>query len=192
MKKFICCFVLIFFLGSFTSCTNHQQLAPGEEQERKTRAQLLISRASLLMLRGDRNSLRSATSAIELARDLIGDTAEIMDALGCIEWRRGSREFATDYFKKAIKIDNSYSPPYTHLAFVAEENGDLVEAELLLRKALELAPASIEARNNYGALLLRIGQKSNARHELLKAIQFSDGVNHPILFNLEQIENTSH
>ena len=183
MRRFsilVCCF--------FVSCIPlSQQLSPEEEQARKAQAETLVIRATKLMLRGDETSLQSATSALELARDLVGERADILDALGCVEWRRGSVEFAEYFFKLALKADPNFDPAYVHLAFIAEDRGETDVAEELLKKALKLNPMNTHGRNNLGALELRKGEIQNSRHNLLKALQNSNQQSLPVLFNLEQV-----
>jgi Flp pilus assembly protein TadD len=74
----------------------------------------------------------------------------------------------------------------THLGLVAAEANDLKEAERHFAAAASLAPADPATRNNYGAILMRLGRTAEARDEFEASLKLNP--NQPsALTNLAQI-----
>jgi len=181
---------LALFISSFVGCALTPSLDLAEGEKRRQKANLLLAQASEFMVKGDKESLKLATGALDLARDLSGDEAELLDAQGCVEIRRESYEFAEQYFLRAIAADPEFSGAYSNLAWLRERAGRLSEAKQLFETALLLEPGNIQARNNYAVLLDRMGQSFQARGELYKLSGGSKKSLPASSYNLEQFERT--
>lgn len=184
-------FLSVFLVTILTACSLPNADSLHEAQVKAKKAEMLLSKATHLMIEGE---LKEATGSIDLARELVGDRADLLDAQGCIEIRRGSFDFAETYFRRAIEADPTFSDAYTHLAFVLERRGQVTLAERLLKRALELKPTSIQARNNYAVILDSRGSSLEARHELYKlrgASEFSLPASEHNLQQYEEAFSTS-
>lgn len=105
---------------------------------------------------------------------------------GLTHLREGRLDMALEEFKAAIKEDpkNPYfykglGVAYSSLADRCKDDGcrqaQLKEAVAAARKALELNPYYVDARNDLGTALLRSGRREEGRKELLAA--FNDPTN---------------
>lgn len=110
--------------------------------------------------------------------------AEITFNTGLTHLREGRTEMALESFKKAISRDpkNAYfrkalGIAYSQLADQCPPNDSrcrlpkLAEAVSAARKALELNPYYVDARNDLGIWLLRSGRREEGRRELLTAYE---------------------
>ena len=61
----------------------------------------------------------------------------------------------------------------THLGMIAAQANDLKEAERHFAAAASLAPADPSTRNNYGAILLRLGRTAEARSEFEASLKLN-------------------
>lgn len=110
--------------------------------------------------------------------------AEITFNTGLTHLREGRTELALESFKKAISRDPKN--PYFHkaLGIAYSQLADqcppsdsrcrlpkLAEAVSAARKALELNPYYVDARNDLGIWLLRSGRREEGRRELLTAYE---------------------
>lgn len=105
---------------------------------------------------------------------------------GLTHLREGRLQLALEEFKAAIKEDPKNAYFYKGLGVgyqqVADRCADescrqnaLREAQNAARKALELNPFYVDARNDLGTALIRSGKREEGRKELVKA--FSDATN---------------
>lgn len=181
--------LIFLFLSGFSACVPVQrQLSVGEQMARKAQVDKLYLRSRELFREGTQESLESAEAALKLAMDLLGDQARILDALGCIEWTRGNKRRSEKLFKKAIGVDPEFSESYGNLAFIAIENGDLIEAEALFKIALSLKPSNYRARNNLAVYLSELGRLDKSKAELLKSLHSAGSDRGPIENNLEFVD----
>lgn len=110
--------------------------------------------------------------------------AEITFNTGLTHLREGRTEMALESFKKAISRDpkNAYFQKalgiaYSQLADKCPPSDSrcrlpkLAEAVSAARKALELNPYYVDARNDLGIWLLRSGRREEGRRELLTAYE---------------------
>lgn len=130
-------------------------------------------------------ALTLALLALPLAaQDKRSVDAELTFNTGLTHLREGRVEMALDSFKKAIKQDdgNPYfykglGVAYTQLADKCEPGNQkcrgerLSEAVNAARKALELNPYYVDARNDLGAALLLLGRREEGKRELLAAYE---------------------
>ncbi|HKG47238.1 MAG TPA: tetratricopeptide repeat protein, partial [Pyrinomonadaceae bacterium] len=75
---------------------------------------------------------------------------------------RGDKNKAKVFFQQALKIDPRNVDAHTYLGMVAADANDLKDAERHFAAAASLAPSEPSTRNNYGAILMRLGQTAKA------------------------------
>jgi tetratricopeptide (TPR) repeat protein len=109
--------------------------------------------------------------------------AELTFNAGLTHLREGRLDHALDAFRRAIKQDagNPYfykglSVAHTQLAEACAKDakcrqGHLEDAVEASRKALELNPVYVDARNDLGTALLLLGKREEGRKELLAAYE---------------------
>ncbi|MCB0344214.1 MAG: tetratricopeptide repeat protein [Bdellovibrionales bacterium] len=152
-----------------SSCVDYRALSPEQAALREEHLQSLLNQSIEYMEQGSDDTLENANNALELARDLDPNDPRVLDALGCVEWRRGNYKLAAYFFEKALAADSGYDRAYVHLALNEERLGRIDSAEELLRIAIQLNPMNFRARNNYAALLLDKGFPHEARKQLQRA-----------------------
>lgn len=87
--------------------------------------------------------------------------------------------------KSSKRVDES-ADAHTHLGMIAAEANDLKEAEKHFAAAASLAPSEPSTRNNYGAILMRLGRTAEARAQFEASLKLNP--NQPsALTNLAQI-----
>ena len=72
---------------------------------------------------------------------------------------------ATDAYRKALAIDSTHVGAWNNLGALYGGQGRLQEARHAYEKAVELAPASLQARMNLALAYLRLGEKQRAADE---------------------------
>lgn len=89
-------------------------------------------------------------------------------------------------FERALAIDRNNVDARTYLGVLADRAGNLPEAERHFAAAAAAAPLSPEARNNHGAILLRMGRTRQAAAQFKASLRLNQ--NQPsALVNLAQI-----
>jgi Tfp pilus assembly protein PilF len=114
------------------------------------------------------------------------DQAASLIAAGIQAFERDDLSAARDSFQKALALNRYNVEAHTYLGLMADRAGELKEAEDHFLAAARSAPSLPSARNNYGAILLRMGRLN------LAAVQFEASLkldhNQPnALVNLAQI-----
>jgi Flp pilus assembly protein TadD len=105
---------------------------------------------------------------------------------GVSAYDRGDKSRAKSFFEQALKIDSRNVDAHTYLGMLAADANDLKEAERHFAAAASLAPADPSTRNNYGAILMRLGRTAQARTEFEASLKLN--ANQPsALTNLAQI-----
>ena len=110
--------------------------------------------------------------------------AEIAFNTGLTHLREGRTEMALESFKKAVKQDPKNAYFYKGLGVAQMQLADkcpasdakcrnerLEDALAAARKALELNPYYVDARNDLGTALLRLGKRDEGKRELLTAYE---------------------
>ena len=169
-------FVLMLVIGA--SCTKPMPVTPEQEAKLEKKVQSLLVQATKF-LRGDsKDSELAAFSKLKIAYELSPDDPRVLDALGCLYWKKGDLNTAYSYFKQATQINNYYDRGYAHMALIAEERKEYREAENLYQLAIQMNPLNFRTRNNYALMLRRINSDPNldfkASSEYLKAIASRD------------------
>ena len=97
----------------------------------------------------------------------------------------GIPDSAVYAFDNAIRVNPGYGGAYYSKALVYEREGELEEALELAQKATTLAPANLEYKFAYGALLVKTG-RPEASIPLLTAVVEAWPWRHSALYNLGQ------
>ena len=99
---------------------------------------------------------------------------------------RGDTTAARAAFEKALTLKVDEVTAHTYLGLMANEAGDLKEAERHFAAAVKADPNLAPVRNNYGAILMRTGRPALAAAEFEKSLKLDP--NQPnALINLAQI-----
>ncbi|HYO63289.1 MAG TPA: tetratricopeptide repeat protein [Pyrinomonadaceae bacterium] len=116
--------------------------------------------------------------------------AERLVAEGVAALDRGERDAARESFRRALDSDPSNVTAHTYLGVIADQSGDLASAERHFAAAAIAAPLLPSARNNHGAVLLRLGRTNEAAKQFEVSLRLAR--NQPsALFNLAQIRFNS-
>ena len=189
--------VRYFFIGLFSfffACAPaRQELNLTQELAQEEKLVELLSVATLEMRQKTTAAYSRALAALELAREMSARDPRVLDALGCVEWRRKNYNLAEYFFRETLRENPNYDRAYAHMAMIAERKGDIKAAQELLLYALQLNPMNYRARNNFAALLIDHKAKDRkssqkAYDELLKVYQ-SGAAEDPVLeYNLELLQ----
>lgn len=112
--------------------------------------------------------------------------AESLAEEGAAALGRNDRAAARDSFRRALEADASNVTAHTYLGVMADEDGDLQTAEKHFAAAATEAPLLPSARNNHGAILLRLGRAREAARQFEVSLKL-DPSQPSALFNLAQI-----
>jgi Tfp pilus assembly protein PilF len=116
--------------------------------------------------------------------------AAALVAEGVAAMERGDTVAAKTFFERALAIDRSNVTAHTYLGVLADRAGLLEEAERHFSAAAIAAPLSPPARNNHGAILLRLGRTEQAAAQFEISLRLDK--NQPsALVNLAQIRFAS-
>lgn len=118
------------------------------------------------------------------------DKAEALVAQGVTALERDDLAAAKAAFERVLEIDRSNVAAHTYLGVLADRAGQLAEAERHFAAAAIAAPLSPSARNNHGAILLRMGRMDKAAAQFEISLRLDK--NQPsALVNLAQIRFAS-
>src|SRR4051812_17787489 len=84
----------------------------------------------------------------------------VADGVAALE--RNDEPAARSLFQKALALNPDDATAHTYLGVLADRAGELAEAERHFAATAIIAPASSAARNNYGAILLKLGRPKQA------------------------------
>jgi adenylate cyclase len=110
---------------------------------------------------------RRALAAIDDALQLDERSADAISMAGMWEQNKALKIQA---YRRALDLDPHFGMTYFRLGMLMWEEGDLPEAERLIRKALDYYPMSGNQRGDLAALLWQQGRKEEAVAELNRAI----------------------
>jgi type IV pilus assembly protein PilF len=97
--------------------------------------------------------------------------AETNTSLGRQYMDRGEYEVALEKLKRAVAYDKTYAPAHTMLAVLYETIGQMDEAGVEYRKAVQYDPQDGSVNNNYGAFLCGVGKQKEAERYFLTAVE---------------------
>ena len=150
----------------------------------KTEALSLIGKASKYLEHNQSDKARQILDEVEQGYT----DSDINTALGHVFLQMGRPGSAINHYALAL-LENTDNPGlYVNLATAYSKAGDTLEAEGLLRKALELDPAFPEALMNLGAVLIDKRSYAEAEEMLNRAKQLRPA-NTDILANLATISS---
>ncbi len=110
--------------------------------------------------------------------------AQVNDGISAFE--RGDKSRAKLIFEQTLKNDPRNVNAHTYLGMIAADANELKEAERHFAAAASLAPSEPSTRNNYGAILMRLGRTAQAQTEFEASLKLN--ANQPsALTNLAQI-----
>ena len=125
-----------------------------------------------------------AAVLVVLTGNAAGAFGQVNDGVSAFE--RGDRSRAKLIFEQTLKNDPRNVDAHTYLGMIAADANQLKEAERHFAEAASLAPSEPATRNNYGAILLRLGRTAEARAEFEASLKLNP--NQPsALTNLAQI-----
>lgn len=110
------------------------------------------------------------------AKDAAGtkaDQASVLLEQATAALERGDRLTAKKLLRSALAIDPTNVAARTYLGIIADQAGQLAEAEREFAIAAKAAPSSAEARNNHGAILLKLGRKKEAAAEFEASLRLN-------------------
>jgi len=105
---------------------------------------------------------------------------------GLAAFDRGNTTAAREAFEKALNLKKDEVTAHTYLGIIADQAGDLKEAERHFAAAVKAEPNRASVRNNYGAILMRTGRANLAAVEFEKSLKL-DPDQPNALINLAQI-----
>ncbi|MCA1615658.1 MAG: tetratricopeptide repeat protein [Acidobacteria bacterium] len=115
-----------------------------------------------------------------------GDSAARLVDEGVAALERGDVAGARESFGRAVELDAKNVAAHTYLGVIADQSNDLAGAERHFAAAAIAAPLLPSARNNYGAVLLRLGRTAQAAKQFEATLKLD--ANQPsALVNLAQI-----
>lgn len=114
------------------------------------------------------------------------ERVEQLVAEGVKTFEAGDLKAAKDFFQRALKLNQNNVTALTYLGIIADREGDMIEAERRFAAAAIADPLSPAARNNHGAILLRLGRTAQAASQFETSLRLDK--NQPsALINLAQI-----
>ncbi|HEV2859752.1 MAG TPA: tetratricopeptide repeat protein [Pyrinomonadaceae bacterium] len=113
------------------------------------------------------------------------DPADLV-ARGVAALERGDTASAKTAFESAVRLDKENYEAHTYLGVMADREGNLTDAERHFAAAAIGAPLSPQARNNHGAILLRLGRTEQAAAQFEISLRLDKNQPSP-LFNLARI-----
>jgi superkiller protein 3 len=118
------------------------------------------------------------------------DRAAALVAEGVAALERNDAAAAKASFERALEVDRNNVAAHSYLGALADRAGQLEEAERHFAAAAIAAPLSPSARNNHGAILLRMGRTEKAATQFEISLRLDK--NQPsALVNLAQIRFAS-
>ena len=160
---------------SLTGAIEHYQRAidldPGFVQAYIGLAQSLYDLADLAGAEGDEREEmeRRARRAVNIAQRLEPESA---DALSLIGLGQSNRQMRIVAYERALELDPNHYMSYYRYALQMKADGDLDEAERLIRRAISLQPRSARFRTELAEILGLQGRADEAESELQKAAAF--------------------
>ena len=94
-------------------------------------------------------------------------SAEALEALGRVHLHRNQIDQALSAFLSAVEIKPQSASLLTNAGYSFLKRGDLRQARLYLERAVAIDDSLVEARNNLGIVLARLGEPNGALREFM-------------------------
>lgn len=114
------------------------------------------------------------------------EQASRLVAEGVTALERDDETTARGLFQKALELNSNDVAAHTYLGVLADRAGNLAEAERHFAAAAIADPASPAARNNFGAILLKLGRLKMAASQFEISLRLDKNQASPLV-NLAQI-----
>ena len=96
---------------------------------------------------------------------------EIIKDIGNIFNSMQNTSEAVKFYKYALSIDPNYAPAMNNLGLIAKSKGDLVAAEILIKRAIDLDQLCCSYYINLGTIYQEIGSLDKALSSTLEALK---------------------
>ncbi len=116
-------------------------------------------------------ALRAAEDELAATERSLGYRPDAWLRLGLLALDRGDLEGADRAWRQALVVAPRFTPAMVSLADLERAEGDEVEAEALLRRAVEIDDTDAEALHALGLLLVRTGQSTHAVDLFRRAVE---------------------
>lgn len=147
---------------------------------------LLLTLASLILAQTTGLAFESRTISSPIPALAQQEKPDALVAKGAAALERNDLAAAKAAFEQALLIDRNHVAAHSYLGVLADRAGQLSEAERHFSAAAIAAPLSPAARNNHGAILLRMGRTAQATAQFEISLRLDK--NQPsALINLAQI-----
>ena len=101
------------------------------------------------------------------------DRPDTAVSLGDLQLRRGATAAAEQSYRHALGLDPAFTPAHLHLADLARTHGQELDADRILRTALEYRPDAAELHHALGLSLVRQRRAQEALTELQQAAELA-------------------
>lgn len=122
----------------------------------------VVPRVALINAMLERKDFKGGIAAAQEGLNVLPDNPELLDALGRAQFLSGDQNQAITTFTRLASLQPASAQPYLRLADVHRVRKDLPAARAALRKALDIKPDSVEARQGLMALELGVGNRKEA------------------------------
>jgi Tfp pilus assembly protein PilF len=146
--------------------------------------------ATALLLNGAASADLRAFAKPAIQQQDKREPAAALAAEGVAALEKGDETAARNLFQKTVETDPNNELAHTYLGIFADRDGDLARAERHFAAAAIAAPTSPAARNNHGAILLRLGRTELAAKQFEVSLKL-DAKQPGALSNLAQIRFAS-
>lgn len=119
-------------------------------------------RLALIDLTLKRHQYKDALAAADDASAVLPDDLNVLDAAGRAQMEAGNVEQAANTFRRLANLSPQSAMPYTRLADIYRASGKRAQAEVALKKALELQPDLTAVQGSLVDLLLADGRGAEA------------------------------
>jgi Flp pilus assembly protein TadD len=111
-----------------------------------------------------------AGKKLELSYAYVPENAEINFALGNLRLAQGDTFRAKQYYAASLRLDSHHAGALNNLGLLAMREERWEVASKFFREAIEQEPDDAKTHYLLAEALLRMGERENARSEILKAI----------------------
>jgi Tfp pilus assembly protein PilF len=118
-------------------------------------------------------------------------SAEALEALGRVHLHRNQIDQALSAFLSAVEIKPDSAPLLSNTGYVFLKRGDLKQARVYLEQAVAIDDSLVEAHNNLGIALARLGEPNSALREFMAVNDPAAAFNNLGVVYLEQKQYTS-